>query len=69
MISNNEIISIINNKAFGHVETLFIQGRNLAQNLFTIYTYVKEICEWTGVNLFDYVNSKEVLYKISTLDE
>ena len=48
------------NKAFRHVETLFIQGRNLVQNLFTIYI-VKETCEWTGVNLFDYVNSKEVL--------
>ena len=42
----------VHNKAFRHVETLFIQSRILVQN--------KEICEWTGVNLFDYVNSKEV---------
>jgi len=49
------------NKVFRHVETSFIQGRILVQN--------KEICEWTGVNLFDYVNNKEVLNKNSTLDE
>ena len=54
--------------AFRLVETLFIQGRLLVQNLFTIYI-VKEICEWPGANLFDYVNSKEVLNKNSTLDE
>ena len=49
-----------NNKAFRHVESLFIQGRILVQN--------KKICEWAGVYLFDYVNSKEVLNKNSTLD-
>jgi len=49
------------NVAFRHVETLFIQGRNLVQN--------KEISEWTSVNLFDYVNSEEVLNKNSTLKE
>ena len=42
----------ISNKAFRHVEILY-------KNLFTIYI-VKEFCEWTGVNFFDYVNSKEV---------
>jgi len=30
------------NKAFRRVETLFVQGRNVVQNLFTIYI-VKEI--------------------------
>ena len=56
------------NKAIRLVETLFIQGRILVQHLFTIYI-VKEIGEWTGVNLIDYVNSKEILNKNSTLDE
>ena len=56
------------NKAFRHVETLFVQGRNLEPNFFTIYI-VKEINACSLTNLFDYVNSKEDGYKISTLDE
>ena len=56
------------NKAFLRVETLFIQGRILVQNLSTIYI-VKEINACSLTSLFDYVNSKEVLNKNSTLDE
>ena len=47
----------LSNKAFRHVETLFIQGG------------VKDNFELTGVNLFDYVNGKEVLNKNSTLED
>ena len=51
----------LENKAFRRIETLFIQGRILVQNVFTIYI-VKEINACLLTNLF-------VLNKNSTLDE
>ena len=47
------------NNAFQHGETLFVQGRTLVYNLFTIYI-VKEINACSLTNLFDCVNTKRI---------
>ena len=57
---------VVNYRVLRDTVTLFIQGRILVQNLFTIHI-VKEINAFSLTNLFDYGNSK--VNKNSTLDE